>query len=192
MTFPSNKHVSTTLSYPSSLSSFRAYKHFRRAKLWRSRNDSTKRTISVVHNSASVRPNLPQFFKYLKQDVKTGKVKADTTPAISHRAEGGVINSSSISLISEELGATVIPLKSRDFTSPYVYCLPRSLPKRLLSSHILTWTQQSIQQSILLPDVSLPPWPQHYSQVFELFSSSSFHKKGCVCVKNERIQPHKY
>ena len=86
MTSSSGKKIT---SYPATLSSFRAFKRFQRAKLWRSQKDSTKQT-TYIHNSAMVRPS-PQFFKYLK-DVKTGNIKIDPSPDVSNRSEGGVIH----------------------------------------------------------------------------------------------------
>ena len=68
MTASSDKNIN---SYPATFPSFRAFKRFQRAKLWRSRKEleSTKQTTSI-HTPAMVPPS-PQFFKYLK-DVKTG------------------------------------------------------------------------------------------------------------------------
>ena len=70
-------------------------------------------------------------FRYL-HDVKTGKIKVDIVPAISNRAKGGVINSSSIFFTSEELGVAVIPLNIVD--APVNSSVHTQLPSFTLDS----------------------------------------------------------
>ena len=97
MNSSSDKTSSNPKSFPSTFPSYRVFKRYQRAKLWRSQKDSTKQTTTIP-NSTSARPS-PQFFKYL-HDVKTGKVKIDRAQNISNNAKGGLIQSTSLSSIS--------------------------------------------------------------------------------------------
>ena len=122
-------------SYPATFPSFRVFKRSQRAKLWRSNKEENKQP-TYIHNPA--RPS-PQFFKYLK-DVKTGKVKVNPAPDDFNHAKGGVIQTTSLSSHSKNLGvigpltpihsdnAPLNSVKSRVFTSPNVLSLPRNPP----------------------------------------------------------------
>jgi hypothetical protein len=128
MNSSSDKNIN---SYPATFPSFRAFKRFQRAKLWRSQKEKelTKQTSSI-HDSAMVRPS-PQFFKYIK-DVKTGNVKINPAPDVSNPAEGGFIHPSSISLISKELGVTCLVPSSID-----AVITPDSVQSRVITSQLL-------------------------------------------------------
>ena len=113
MNSSSDHTISTPKSFPSTFPSYRVFKRYQRAKLWRSKNDSTKQTTTIP-NFTSVRPS-PQFFKYL-HDVKSGKVKIDRAQDISNTATGGFIQSTSLPSISEKL-RVIDSVNSRVITS---------------------------------------------------------------------------
>ena len=175
MNSSSDQATSTPKSFPSTFPSYRVFKRYQRAKLWRSQKDSTKQPTTIP-NSTSVRPSL-QFFKYL-QDVKSGKVKIDHAPDISNNANVGFIQSASLSPISEKLGVTD-SVNSRVISSPLTSYSPRNPPIPRLPS-VPTSFSHTI---IVLDKIPIPAWPSHYSKVFKLFHSSSFNEKGCVFSK---------
>ena len=168
MNFSSDQTTSTPKSFPSTFPSYRVFKRYQRAKLWRSKTNSTKQTTTIP-NSTSVRPS-PQFFKYL-HDFKTGKVKI-----------GESIQSTTPSSISEKLGV-IDSVNSRVISSPLQSYSPRNPPIHRLPSV----STSSSHTTIILDEIPIPAWPSHYSKVFKLFHSSSFDAKGCMIPEPSSI-----
>ena len=176
----SDQTILTPKSFPSTFSSYRAFKRFQRAKTWR---DASNRSSPIRSPLSSAARSSPPFIKYL-HDYKKGKFNSADDFIISNSKEGEVINSISALLesdvpssfifnpfsnlpfhdnsdamdISIKSGVIITSIPPRVLYSPRNPPIPR-LPSVSTSFLFLT--------TIVFDEILIPACPSHYSKVFK-------------------------